>query len=93
MMRLHDIDFSSEEKRVRLYVLEKQASVEFSFKKPQLCCSETIRLCDAGEKCGAPCTRGQFTCDNGCCLDPGLECDTIPQCGDGSDEKKCEDCK
>ncbi|XP_018545772.1 LOW QUALITY PROTEIN: kunitz-type protease inhibitor 1a [Lates calcarifer] len=44
-----------------------------------------------GEKCGAPCTTEQFTCDNGCCLDPGLECDSTPQCGDGSDEKKCED--
>ncbi|XP_041669488.1 kunitz-type protease inhibitor 1a [Cheilinus undulatus] len=44
-----------------------------------------------GEKCGAPCTTEQFTCDNGCCLDPGLECDSTPQCSDGSDEQKCED--
>ncbi|KAM9341328.1 kunitz-type protease inhibitor 1a [Symphorus nematophorus] len=44
-----------------------------------------------GEKCGAPCTTEQFTCDNGCCLDPGLECDSTPQCSDGSDEKKCAD--
>ncbi|CAJ1073819.1 Kunitz-type protease inhibitor [Xyrichtys novacula] len=46
---------------------------------------------DQGEKCGAPCTTEQFTCDNGCCLDPGLECDSSPQCSDGSDEQKCED--
>ncbi|XP_053702021.1 kunitz-type protease inhibitor 1a [Synchiropus splendidus] len=43
------------------------------------------------EKCGAPCTPLQFSCANGCCLDPGLECDTVPQCSDGSDELKCED--
>lgn len=45
----------------------------------------------APEKCGAPCTAQQFTCTNGCCLDPGLECDSKPQCSDGSDEQKCED--
>ncbi|KAG7226164.1 hypothetical protein INR49_014259 [Caranx melampygus] len=44
-----------------------------------------------GEKCGAPCTTEQFTCANGCCLDPGLECDSTQQCSDGSDEQKCED--
>lgn len=44
-----------------------------------------------GEKCGTPCTTEQFKCENGCCLDPALECDTTPQCSDGSDEKKCED--
>lgn len=44
-----------------------------------------------GERCGAPCTAEQFTCDNGCCLDRGLECDETPQCSDGSDEKNCDD--
>ncbi|XP_062253369.1 kunitz-type protease inhibitor 1a [Platichthys flesus] len=44
-----------------------------------------------GETCGSPCSREQFTCSNGCCLDPGLECDKTPQCSDGSDELKCED--
>lgn len=44
-----------------------------------------------GEKCSTPCTTEQFTCANGCCLDPGLECDSTPQCSDGSDEQKCED--
>merc|ERR1711962_407806 len=44
-----------------------------------------------GEKCGAPCTEEQFTCANGCCLDPGLECDSTKQCSDGSDEQKCKD--
>ncbi|KAM6968547.1 kunitz-type protease inhibitor 1a [Tautogolabrus adspersus] len=44
-----------------------------------------------GEKCGAPCTTEEFTCANGCCLHPGLECDSIPQCSDDSDELKCED--
>lgn len=44
-----------------------------------------------GEKCGVECTAEQFTCANGCCLDPGLECDSTPQCSDGSDEEKCKD--
>ncbi|KAK2826209.1 hypothetical protein Q5P01_020423 [Channa striata] len=43
------------------------------------------------EKCGVPCTPGQFTCANRCCLDPGLECDGSPQCSDGSDEHKCDE--
>uniref|UniRef100_A0A671XD05 Serine peptidase inhibitor, Kunitz type 1 a n=1 Tax=Sparus aurata TaxID=8175 RepID=A0A671XD05_SPAAU len=47
-------------------------------------------LCAAGEKCGAPCTTEQFTCGNGCCLDPGLECDSTPQCSDKSDEQECD---
>ncbi|XP_035530461.1 kunitz-type protease inhibitor 1a isoform X3 [Morone saxatilis] len=43
------------------------------------------------EKCGIACTTEQFTCTNGCCLDPGLECDSTPQCSDGSDEQKCDE--
>ncbi|KAG8013620.1 Kunitz-type protease inhibitor 1 [Nibea albiflora] len=43
------------------------------------------------EKCGAPCTADQFTCANGCCLDPGLDCDSKQQCSDGSDEQNCKD--
>lgn len=50
-------------------------------------------LCATGERCGAPCTTEEFTCENGCCLDPGLECDKLPQCTDSSDEQKCEDCE
>ncbi|XP_059208502.1 kunitz-type protease inhibitor 1a [Centropristis striata] len=44
-----------------------------------------------GERCDHPCTAEEFTCENGCCLDPGLECDTISQCSDKSDEQKCDD--
>ncbi|XP_008279634.1 kunitz-type protease inhibitor 1a [Stegastes partitus] len=44
-----------------------------------------------GEKCGTPCNPKQFKCANGCCLDPGLECDSTPQCSDGSDEQNCVD--
>ncbi|XP_031598228.2 kunitz-type protease inhibitor 1a isoform X1 [Oreochromis aureus] len=45
------------------------------------------------EKCGAPCNVTQFSCANGCCLDPALECDSTPQCSDGSDEQNCDDLK
>ncbi|TNN87162.1 Kunitz-type protease inhibitor 1 [Liparis tanakae] len=43
------------------------------------------------ERCGAPCAAGEFTCANGCCLTPGLECDSTPQCTDSSDELKCDE--
>ncbi|KAJ4939246.1 hypothetical protein JOQ06_028702 [Pogonophryne albipinna] len=43
-----------------------------------------------GERCGdSPCAAEEFTCENGCCLDRGLECDSTPQCSDNSDEKHC----
>ncbi|XP_033983913.1 kunitz-type protease inhibitor 1a isoform X2 [Trematomus bernacchii] len=43
-----------------------------------------------GERCGdSPCSAEEFTCENGCCLDRGLECDSTPQCSDNSDEKHC----
>ncbi|XP_037097490.1 kunitz-type protease inhibitor 1a [Syngnathus acus] len=50
-----------------------------------------LPLPDQQEKCGVPCTAGQFTCANGCCLEPGLECDSVAQCSDSSDEQKCKD--
>ena len=53
----------------------------------------SVCVCVTGERCGTPCKTGEFTCANGCCLGPGLECDTKPQCTDGSDELKCDDCK
>lgn len=43
------------------------------------------------ERCGAPCAAGEFTCANGCCLTPGLECDLTPQCTDSSDELRCDE--
>ncbi|XP_077588117.1 kunitz-type protease inhibitor 1a [Stigmatopora nigra] len=51
----------------------------------------TLPLPDHKEKCGVACTGEQFTCANGCCLEPGLECDSMAQCSDGSDEQKCND--
>uniref|UniRef100_A0A8C7YLS8 Serine peptidase inhibitor, Kunitz type 1 a n=1 Tax=Oryzias sinensis TaxID=183150 RepID=A0A8C7YLS8_9TELE len=38
----------------------------------------------------SPCSPEDFTCTNGCCLDPNLQCDSVPQCSDGSDEHDCE---
>ncbi|XP_068607876.1 kunitz-type protease inhibitor 1a [Brachionichthys hirsutus] len=46
---------------------------------------------DQVARCDSPCTTEEFPCENGCCLDPGLECDGTPQCSDGSDEQRCED--
>ncbi|KAL6095435.1 spint1 [Pungitius sinensis] len=39
--------------------------------------------------CRSPCGPGQLTCDSGCCLDRGLECDQVKQCKDGADEEPC----
>ncbi|XP_037551370.1 kunitz-type protease inhibitor 1a [Nematolebias whitei] len=50
-----------------------------------------LLLPPAEEKCGTPCTTEQFICNNGCCLDAGLECDGTPQCTDGSDESNCDE--
>ncbi|XP_066550140.1 kunitz-type protease inhibitor 1a isoform X2 [Amia ocellicauda] len=40
--------------------------------------------------CNTPCQDTQFTCDNRCCIDKGLECDQKKQCEDGSDEASCK---
>ncbi|XP_041928453.1 kunitz-type protease inhibitor 1a isoform X1 [Alosa sapidissima] len=45
------------------------------------------------EMCGQSCHSDQFTCANGCCLHPGLECDGEKQCSDGSDENSCAELK
>ncbi|KAF3844725.1 hypothetical protein F7725_007888 [Dissostichus mawsoni] len=42
-----------------------------------------------GERCDSPCSAEEFKCENGCCLDRGLECDSTPQCSDNTDEKHC----
>jgi len=41
------------------------------------------------ERCQETCKADEFTCSNGCCLNPGLECDGKAQCTDGSDELSC----
>ncbi|XP_056332390.1 kunitz-type protease inhibitor 1-like [Danio aesculapii] len=41
------------------------------------------------EQCDEPCSPEHFTCDNKCCIGKDLECDSEPQCSDGSDEKEC----
>ncbi|XP_044146763.1 low-density lipoprotein receptor-related protein 11 [Bufo gargarizans] len=40
--------------------------------------------------CSGGCSRYQFICDDGCCIDITLACDRVVQCPDGSDEAFCQ---
>ncbi|KAM4770745.1 low-density lipoprotein receptor-related protein 11 [Rhinophrynus dorsalis] len=43
-----------------------------------------------GTACTGVCSRYQFICDDGCCIDITLACDRVVQCLDGSDEAFCQ---
>ncbi|XP_018118720.2 low-density lipoprotein receptor-related protein 11 isoform X1 [Xenopus laevis] len=43
-----------------------------------------------GTECTGKCSRYQFICDDGCCIDITLACDRVIQCPDGSDEAFCQ---
>ncbi|XP_053566629.1 low-density lipoprotein receptor-related protein 11 isoform X1 [Bombina bombina] len=43
-----------------------------------------------GTACTGVCSRYQFICDDGCCIDITLACDRVVQCPDGSDEAFCQ---
>ncbi|KAI7800093.1 low-density lipoprotein receptor-related protein 11 isoform X1 [Triplophysa rosa] len=42
------------------------------------------------EVCTGHCSRYQFTCDDGCCIDIGYACDGKQHCPDRSDENFCQ---
>ncbi|XP_068126812.1 low-density lipoprotein receptor-related protein 11-like [Hyperolius riggenbachi] len=44
----------------------------------------------ASTMCSGVCSRYQFICDDGCCIDITLACDRVVQCPDGSDEAFCQ---
>ncbi|KAM3932285.1 low-density lipoprotein receptor-related protein 11 [Leptodactylus fuscus] len=44
----------------------------------------------ASTSCSGSCSRYQFICDDGCCIDITLACDRVVQCPDGSDEAFCQ---
>ncbi|XP_073527453.1 low-density lipoprotein receptor-related protein 11 [Phyllobates terribilis] len=44
----------------------------------------------APASCSGACSRYQFICDDGCCIDITLACDRVVQCPDGSDEAFCQ---
>ncbi|KAM4693158.1 low-density lipoprotein receptor-related protein 11 [Discoglossus pictus] len=43
-----------------------------------------------GTACNGACSRYQFICDDGCCIDITLACDRVVHCPDGSDEAFCQ---
>ncbi|XP_075453889.1 low-density lipoprotein receptor-related protein 11 isoform X2 [Ascaphus truei] len=43
-----------------------------------------------GTVCTGVCSRYQFICDDGCCIDITFACDRVVQCPDGSDEAFCQ---
>uniref|UniRef100_A0A4W3HD82 Low-density lipoprotein receptor-related protein 11 n=1 Tax=Callorhinchus milii TaxID=7868 RepID=A0A4W3HD82_CALMI len=47
-------------------------------------------LLAASADCTGICTRYQFICDDGCCIDIILACDGTAQCSDESDEAFCQ---
>uniref|UniRef100_A0A8C0IYY6 Low-density lipoprotein receptor-related protein 11 n=1 Tax=Chelonoidis abingdonii TaxID=106734 RepID=A0A8C0IYY6_CHEAB len=42
--------------------------------------------------CTGVCSRYQFICDDGCCIDITFACDGVEQCPDRSDEAFCQNC-
>jgi len=49
--------------------------------------SEEGLLCSCVD--GESCSPGEFTCDDGTCIQVRLQCDGVPHCADRSDEHGC----
>ncbi|XP_047139272.1 low-density lipoprotein receptor-related protein 1 isoform X1 [Hydra vulgaris] len=53
-------------------------------------CPDNFHISSDGKTCLSNCTTGQFKCNNNRCISNAWRCDSENDCGDNSDEMKCD---